>query len=142
MQQLELKHIAPYFPYELKCQYAGVLLSGQISTGVLRHLTCSGASFEDRAYWGFSAFKPILKPIGEFDPRILAIQAFVFDFVGLGKWCDAYDEFLDICGNDMANIEIRVLQAPQPIFNYLLSEHYDVFGLIDKGLAISANDIK
>lgn len=65
----------------------------------------------------------------------------VKDFIGRG-WCDAYEEFLDICSNDMANIEIRVLQAPHPIFNYLLSEHYDVFGLIDKGLGISVNDIK
>lgn len=140
MQELQLKHIAPHFPYGLKMTFR---VGGKV--GVLRaiynyeqethpvRLLLDGMDSEH--IW---MFKPILKPIQELDE--LHAQKLT-EFIGK-DWCEAYDEYFEAWINDLANTDKLVLQAPQPIFNYFLSQHFDVFGLIDKGLATSVDDIK
>ena len=130
--ELQIQHIAPYFPYGLKCEYEG-LLSGKKRFGSILSISENSVSFEYRMNWSFTAFKPILVPLSEFNDG----DAYMFrEYIGEG-WCDAYGEFFDIWFNDLANIDKLVLQAPLPIFNYFLSRYYDVFGLIAHGLAIS-----
>jgi hypothetical protein len=142
--ELELKHIAPYFRYGLKMTFRE---GGRISTLQAMYnythethpirLVLDGMDSEH--IW---MFKPILKPLSEFNPLTIETDDKIKEFVGRRYWCDAYDDFLYVYANDMANLDTRLLQAPYPIFNYLLSQHYDVFGLIPKRLAISVNDLK
>lgn len=131
---LQLKHIAPYYPYDLRCEYLG-LLSGSKKIGILKELSYNRVSFEHKMYWSFSAFKPIFKPLSKFGDSDDLRK--VHEFVGFGKWCDAYDEYFKAWLSDAANIDKLVLQAPYEVFIYFLANHYDVFSLIPQGLAIA-----
>lgn len=51
------------------------------------------------------------------------------------QYCDAYDEWLEIFIDDPDTSII--LQAPYEVVQELLKWHFDIFGLIDKGLSIS-----
>lgn len=92
-----------------------------------------------RFYNGRDLF-PILRPISEFGDSDDLRK--VHEFIGIGKWCEVYDHYFDVWFNDLANIDKLVLQAPYEIFTYFLANHYDVFGLIPKGLAVNVNSIK
>ena len=80
--------------------------------------------------------KIILKPLSDFR-QIKDVK----DFIGLGKWCDAYDDYFHIWFDNICNIEKLILQCPYELFQYFLSEHYDVFDLIKFDLAISIHDV-
>jgi hypothetical protein len=86
-----------------------------------------------------SKVKPILKPLNDFTSEM---QKEVEEFIGLGNWCDAYDEYFDIWFADAQMPKSLALQCPYTILQYFLAHHYDVFGLIDAGLAISSNNLK
>lgn len=142
--ELELKHIAPYLPYGLEMAYrshkTGIYeprgsLVGVTNRSFETHpvrLLIEGMDFEH--IW---MFKPILRPLHEFNDALE-----VEDFIGLGNSFDAYDEFFNSWVSDLANTDKLVLQAPQPIFNYFLANHFDVFGLIPQGLAVDINTLK
>lgn len=133
--QLELKHIAPYLPYDLKIEYVehGIKKISEISL-----LSPFGLGLHSDVWRGFEAVKLILKDIDDFNPHEKKLE--VEDFIGIGNWCEAYDEYMDIFEDNIGTSEALVLQAPQPIFQYFLSQHYDVFDLISKGLAISESE--
>lgn len=143
--ELEIKHLAPYLPYELKLQY--VERDKVISTGIMNNINHNNAETHPTRininYQGQEhiwMFKPILRPISEFGDSDDLRK--VHEFIGLGKWCEAYDHYFNVWFNDLANIDKLILQAPYEIFNYFLANHYDVFGLIKNGLAIDINTIK
>ena len=118
MEKLEFKHLAPYLPYGLECTNSkeSYLQTGEDRTGNLEALSIN---YNECVIMGDD----------------------VIDFVGLGKWCEAYDDYFSIWFDDLANIDKLVLQAPYEIFQFFLSNHYDVFGLIDKGLALNLNTL-
>ena len=132
---LELKHIIPYLPYNLKVNFT-------INSKTYKNTTLTGVrhnSFNDLIpefdYFGYfpDRYFPLLIPLSKFENEDLDK---VHEFIGIGKWCEAYDQYFDIWFDNTPNIHKLVLQAPYEIFQYFLSEHYDVFGLIDNGLAI------
>ena len=134
--KLELKHIAPYLPYDLKIEY---IMYGLKKISEISLLSPFGLALYNNHWRAFEMVKPILKDIDDFDPSEKRSE--VEEFVGIGNWCEAYDEYMDIFEDNIGSSEALVLQAPQPIFNYFLSQHYDVFGLISKGLAISESEV-
>jgi len=135
--ELKLEHLAPYLPYSLDLQF---IIDGEV---MAEETMCKIAHFE----WEIDTkigigiadtehiwmFKPLLRPLSQFGDS--GDLRKVNEFIGLGKWCDAYDEYFQAWFNDSANINKLVLQAPYEIFQYFLSEHYDVFSLIENGLA-------
>ena len=141
--QLTLKHLAPYLPYGLKCQW------NQSKQFVLVGLQKGNESVNNELWtWQDGSryltvylyeCKPILRPLSDFDGNNLEdIQ----DFIGFSQWCDAYDDYFDIWTDNAANTDKLVLQAPYPIIQYFLFNHYDIFGLIPEGLAIDLNTVK
>ena len=80
-----------------------------------------------------SKIKPILRELNTFNYDCLFD---IKNFIGLGNWCDAYDDYFDAWFADAQTVKKLALQCPYPIFQYFLAHHYDVFGLIDAGLAI------
>lgn len=108
--KLEIKHLAPYLPYGLKCYYPEKLpFSEFFEKKVEQHTAEMGVISMMGVLKGFS--KPILRPLCELD---------VDDEVNT-------PEYLQGC-----------------CYSYvqkLLSEHFDVFGLIEKGLAIDINTL-
>lgn len=136
--ELEAKHLAPYLPYGLKLQY--VVRDMVQSTGIMRSI--SHNDFETHParvninYQGEEhiwMFRPILKPLSQFEyDHIIQIK----EHLGLGKWCDHYDQYFDAWFDDAENVKKMVLQCPYEIMQFFLECHFDVFGLIDAGLAI------
>lgn len=118
--RLELKHLAPYLPYKLKF------------TGYLKHN--SSLPFDDSediltlcpfvlAYLDqeFEEFKPILRPLSDLDKDNFKEMGINHNWYGLKNY--------------LTNIkEMKVKD-----FEYLVRNHFDVFGLIEKGLAIDIN---
>lgn len=140
--ELEIKHLAPYLPYNLKCKW------NKSNSFTLVGLQNGNESVNNELWtWKDGAkyltgylyeCKPILRPLSEFkDEYIKEIK----DFLGLGQWCEMYDDYFLAWFIDSFSIDKLVLQAPQEIFNYFLANHYDVFSLIPAGLAIDINSL-
>jgi hypothetical protein len=140
--KLELKHLAPYLPYKLKCLYTHTNKIGTIS-----NIYTIGEGYNDddlKLSIDYSEgehiwmFKPILRPLSEFEyDHIVQIK----EHLGIGQWCDYYDTYFDAWFDDIANIDKLVLQCPYEIMQFFLKCHFDIFNLIPQGLAISINDI-
>lgn len=148
---LELKHLAPYFPYklnifheneiwELTCLRNPYKTKDEIFLNLEGRLCKKGCPTRIKSFpLNYLETKPILRPISEFgdSDNLREFQ----EFIGLGNWCEAYDNYFDAWFNDACSIKKLILQAPQEIFNYFLANHFDVFDLISAGLAVSVQDV-
>lgn len=131
--------LAPYLPYKLKC-ICHTGYSGGID--VEQEIIALGESYityRNTCYQcvdvQFSDIKPLLKPLSllneEYVPEmtkgesILSIMQHNYDHL-CNEWMHDIDYNID---------KENILSAPVFIFNHLISLHYDVFGLIDEGLA-------
>ena len=113
--KLKLKHLAPYLPY-------GVHLMNEY--GNWHHKTTD-------TYWNIKDilnYKPILRPLSD----LTKVNGFSLS---------------DMISHDYhnpfwlpENFEVKYLMHLD--FEKLVSWHFDVFGLIEKGLAIDINTIK
>jgi hypothetical protein len=78
-------------------------------------------------------YKPMLKSLSQFEyDHIVQIK----EHLGLGQWCDHYDQYFDAWFDDAESVQKLVLQCPYEIMQFFLECHFDVFGLIDAGLAM------
>jgi hypothetical protein len=138
--KLELKHIIPYIPFQLKAQD---IRTKEIRTVTLLHFTydLSTVGHNHLIYDGLLVSKhlPILRPI--LDLSILVKDEFEkYDGIRSGK---ADEEVINIfCEENgvdeiIENIDLKSL--PYECIEYMFKNHYDFFGLIEAGLAI---DIK
>jgi hypothetical protein len=132
--KLELKHLAPYLPYGLKAID---------SDGNIDIVTCIDIEEID----GYE-IKPILRPLSDLDKEITHNGE---SFVPLNKIFRSYysDYGFDFCA--INNFEAWALDEDghptdetMTLNDYLLffEWHFDVFGLIDNGLAIDINTLK
>ena len=165
MKQLELNHIAPYLPYGLKYQgyYGGVSTMRDI-----KHIRDYNEETDEYTPniqvdgYTIEFIKPLLRPLSdlykEIDGEVGIVEiarevGLNFIRYDLGSSCVDlyltdrngkksrfwYDGFktgsfcLTIYGYGKVNQLVG--------FQYLFENHYDVFGLIDKGLAIDLNSI-
>jgi hypothetical protein len=135
--ELEVKHLAPYLPYGLKLQY--VEREKVISTGIMQsisqnnsetHPTRVSINYQGEEHiW---MYKPLLKPLSQFEyDHIIQVK----EYLGLGQWCDHYDQYFDAWFDDAESVQKLVLQCPYEIMQFFLECHFDVFGLIDAGHA-------
>jgi hypothetical protein len=144
--KLEIKHLAPYLPYKLKCLYTHTNKIGTISN---IYTIGDGYDNEDvklsidynneEHIW---MFKPILRPIS--DLSILVKDEFErYDGIRSGK---ADEEVINIfCEENgvdeiIENIDLKSL--PYECIEYIFRNHYDFFGLIEAGLAIDKTTLK
>lgn len=112
---LELKHLAPYLPYNLN----GIATDG--SNYELIGLNSECGVFKNNKYSKVEGqlkdFKPLLLLLSEFgDTR----------FIGT---------------TDMLINAVKFKELPYKYYEMLFANHYDVFGLIDAGLALNKNEI-
>lgn len=142
MEKLKLEYLAPYLPYGLKfiipdtkmiCELVGInFIDKNIEINYPRKKKgCSGEilNYHDGKERGHDGYidncKPILRPLSD-----------------LTK-----DKFYDDTENH--NIRFWKLKIKSGVLDHLdyngtqllLKEHYDIFGLIEKGLAINKNDL-
>jgi len=139
--ELQLKHLAPYLPYELKAtdtdasnEWMGIkTIIGLHSDTVILLLN----NFPYMVKFHITKIRPLLKPLYSFEyDHIVQIK----EHLGLEQWCDYYDEYFDAWFDDAENVQKLVLQCPYEIMQFFLECHFDVFGLLDAGLAIEIKD--
>ena len=156
MDKLELKHLAPYLPYGLKIK----LHNGNITT--FQSISVSG--FTNGISW-MKECKPILRPLSDLTKEI---EYNGERFIPMGKlhykYCltpsgkrttkAKYEYVVDnnfiatyYGGGNYGNYGIKVYTLNYQlnsyrVMNWLFKWHFDVFGLIDKGLAIDINNLK
>ena len=116
--KLELKHLAPYLPYGLSIKN---------SIGKVIELTVM-----DFCYHLDKGFKPILRPLSDLKEGDFG-EYLIEEFYTL----DFEKQILRILEDNR-----WVNQCDYLLIQLLIENHYDVFGLIDKGLAIDINTIK
>lgn len=146
--KLEIKHVAPYFPYGLKWVITNENLyedfefdfeEGTLDKGTIWELflvttkdiefycgECSDFAFKNNlgseiSYCG--GIKPILRPLSDLNEdnaRFLSS-----------------DGYMAVCEECIYVDEMHYSDVLK-----LIERHYDVFGLIENGLAISYNELK
>ncbi len=156
--KLELKNIAPYLPYALEAintkegDIAVVIKSVGLTTGLLN-------SSDYR--WGVLFFtvediKPLLRPLSSMSVReaeefgsVLLGEADMEDKkVGVGSIELFGDKYPAIMYQDKEDEEYSVMvtfgeagiggvrEIPYAAYDWLFKNHFDIFGLIRKGLAV------
>ena len=130
--QEKIEYFAAYLPY-------GVRLSTSVFHNELYPLTIEEGLFWNRGMTIQDSVnnnaKLILKPLHEVD-----LQDFVDE--NQFKMSDALYQYISAFDDDVSNQDVIVMSAPYIIFQWLLKNHYDVFGLIEKGIAVDWNEFK
>lgn len=119
--KLELKHLAPYLPYGLKrhCPSSNVMIHDYTAMEFTQE-TCD----RHQSY----GWKPILRPLSDLT------EIFYWDNLQDGD-CELDRERI----NEIKNSPRGHLKLYQS--NYLFKHHFDIFGLIEKSLAIDINTL-
>lgn len=151
MEKLELKHIAPYLPYGVEAIHD---YSDRTMRGIISRIEINKRD-NDSIWYDISlknkkitrdisleSIKPLLRPLSdlykEIDGEIPADILFPKEYYSL---IDFYEEH-----NRENQIQSFIKDGlnwceTYSFWEYLLSKHFDVFSLIDKGLAINLNSI-
>lgn len=155
--ELELKHIAPYLPYGLKIVQGGTLQAPDAISIVMNCESCQQVV----NHW----FTPILRPISnltmllERGTKKIVPLNFLLTLIGVDESDAAYSllnvkmistswkdntffynqidrSFYWINREDMLPVKNQL-----DLFQELFAWHFDVFGLIEQGLAIDINTL-
>lgn len=134
--KLELKHLAPYLPYGLKIQgqtHGEIAEMSSVNEG---NVNIKGRGFQYGWWADIFDIKPILRPLSD-----LTKDEFT---QGWYKTCDcrtphninsAHLELTDLLRENL------ITEIPYILYQFLIENHFDVFGLIEAGLAIDMNKI-
>lgn len=152
MEKLELKHIAPYLPYGLKVEIERL----RYPKGKrIEELTTYNISyFGNDKVW---KFKPILRPMSDLE-KIYYLDVFVKSALPNSKDFNSGLSKIEtkICQKTWGvkipsrysdeYIKLRVFkrvcdETKLSHYNFFIRHNFDVFGLIEKGLAIDINTL-
>lgn len=143
MEKLTIEHLAPYLPYQLKFKHP----LGQFEMIGLKNEQ-TGVVFNykgDTLSTYFYEVQPILRPISDLkNPPNDGSDYYSF-ITKLNVECalvnDAtFDTDLDFYTPENNSDYFSLLEALR-VYNWLIKNHFDVFGLIEKGLAIGINTL-
>lgn len=121
-ETLELKHLAPYLPFGLKVIMEGKVCNiGWLSTKNICVVRPNSIGELKKINWKYANLniKPILRPIEDFEKfddvlNVLPSNCFFYLKESGIKWIETF---------------------PYEVVQVFLENHFDIFGLIDKGLA-------
>lgn len=153
IKDLELKHLSPYLPYGLKAkncfneiveikglQYGNESCSNELWTFIKNRDYLQGYLYE---------CKPILRPLSDLTKEI---EHNGENFVPIDILRGRFGRLIDgiYVSPDYASLRFQHhnmrcfidLRDTTEILNKLFEWHFDVFGLIEKGLAIDINVLK
>ncbi len=169
MNKLELKHIAPYLPYQLKVieVYNGKQVNDEFivdcvnwNGGNIGGSDASLDSFELERAFNLRDIKPILRPMSDVikdingvvpakelgrlaisvqKPNNLLVDSNGVPEVDYKIITKPFGEVLKVTNCDSWLVYLSLnepLRCHYYIIEHLLKYHFDVFGLIEKGLAI------
>lgn len=141
---LEIKHLAPYLQYNIKVKFSNFdTIYNLLSIGVKNDFEIIS---ENKNYFnnvGIEGLKPILIPIKDLDKLIYEEFSKLDDF----KISEYTSEIIELFCFENTGFEeelelVNLQKLPYECIDFMFKNHYDVFGLIEKGLAISIHDIK
>lgn len=167
MEKLELKHLAPYLPYGLKVIYTGELddngnrLDGDyIQIGEIAKIGSVEFRYINPIYWldfkrgyfGINShnFKTILRPLSDLTKEIEHDGEKFVPKEKLRVLSGAFNPDEDfkntftihISDNIVIGFKATCMYVDQfKLFQKLLEWHFDIFGLIEKGLAVDINTL-
>jgi hypothetical protein len=132
--KLEIKHLAPYLPYRLNVKHTEYIEFGK---SVQRTCELSGiftdcCTFINGSDWYFNTeendcdIKPILRPMEDIKYYVDFLNTYYVDF-----------DKIEGCLVKRKNENFTRLNE----LDFLFKNHIDVFGLIEKGLAIDINTL-
>ena len=136
--KLELKHLAPYLPYELQLLEEFEVNESKIRTlrGIDIDMVVTNLErFPYNQRITFSEIKPILRPLSDLTDEIDIHGDKIFPCAWFGLVPnEQHQQFLEtkVIEGWMSYKEMTVL----------IKHHFDVFNLISEGLAIDINTIK
>ena len=144
---LELKHLAPYLPYGLKINltrscFERTNIDFMGTTIAYNSATKEHYIIKNAVTYGMEHIKPILRPLSDL---VKEIEVNGKRFVPKDYFEDTYYT-LDL--HEQCNLLIGedgenwVNQCDYMLVDYLFEWHFDVFGLIEQGLAIDINTLK
>lgn len=154
--EIQLNHLAPYLPYDLqikilnhKSDYVGIeysVITGYYFLNERLHVTYKGGSTGKSN----NEFMPILKPLSDLLNPIDKNKKF-----GKNRLDEINEEpnsligdcslTADLCliqnvSSDSNFMSFTYMEQMSEVLNILYKDHYDVHGLIGKGLAIDINN--
>lgn len=137
--KIELKHIIPYLPYGLNVMFDNKLTG--ILSGIRPNLLTELIVMEELdnntpiyKNWCLGDTKPILKPLSSLKSDKGFIRKFGGDNPNNLRMCN-----LDI--DDLINNGLE-FETYYGYYEWLIENHFDVFGLIENNLAIDINTLK
>lgn len=141
METLTLAHLAPYLPYRLRVQTSlneVYLLEGLVSENAY----LSGLTYPADIF----AIKPILRPMSDFDEPLGNDSDFYSYLSKCRKECNFQnrvdvDRDLDFNIEDSDSTYFNLSEGLK-LYDFIIQNHFDYNGLIEKGLAISIHDVK
>jgi hypothetical protein len=146
MEKLELKYLSPYLPYGLKWDIEHEKYSnrrtmiGATPNSIIFELDEDEIiDYYTLSYSGADGMKPILRPLSDLTKEITVDgkKIIVSDETAVGFAHGREYRSIGIVQNRLTTNTITYDDMV-----ILLSYHFDVFGLIDKGLAIDINTLE
>lgn len=128
--ELEVKYLAPYLPYGLM----GITERNTIFE--LNIYSSMGGKIEKRDISGFlnNNIRPILLPLSDLDSSLKTnfemLNSGLHDEEMVNLFC------FENIGTDENLVDLDITKLPYECVEYMFRNHYDVFGLIEKGLAV------
>ena len=121
----KLEQLAAYLPFKLICLVDGF-------EAELNAVYCDGTGVYFgivESSQGFETIKPILTPLEQVNWNKINVENHL-------HFADKIAEFIEYFEYGKDPIDVAVFAAPYPVFRWLLSQHYDVFGLLKTGEAV------
>jgi hypothetical protein len=143
--ELEVKHLSPYLHYNLKFVFSNIqnptLSYHLVSVGKIQCGHTLNLKENTEIYYVQKKYiKPILRPLSDLTKEIEVNGEKFVPF----KWFNFINSDIDFETQIIAlSNDIRWLNSTYyVIIEKLFEWHFDVFGLIEKGLAIDINTLK
>lgn len=126
--KLETKYLAPYLPYKI------IMQCGTIGRRILTHDYWDDNKVCLETVLKSDNIKPILRPLSDLTKEIDIDEPNVL----FRDWIESEFDINIILFTRQFDIDM----LPYNVIEYLLEWHFDIFGLIEKGLAIDKNTIE
>jgi hypothetical protein len=143
METLQLNHLAGYLPHDLQCMFLSEPDSKEPNIKTLHGIEKGFESdivigmFDEFDNSEFNYFKPILRPLSDLTKEIEVDGEKFVPIDWIEKNNPTKDEMpCAIMLNGF--VEMHYYRDYEKLFEW----HFDVFGLIEKGLAIDINTLK
>jgi hypothetical protein len=141
MNKLTIEHLAPYLPYGVYVYHEDQESKTDLVIGVYNNTIDFETWSPVRPY--LDEYKLVLRPLSDLTREIEHDgEKFVpIEYLKEHAVCDAERDYLDYAEKNITRNPEKTKFGPYRVIQKFFEWHFDVFGLIDKGLAIDINTL-